>query len=172
MISLRLTRVGKKKRPLYRLIAIPKHKDPWSKCLEYLGIIDPRTKERTLKTDRIKYWLSVGAQPSDTVHNLLVDEKVIEGKKTSVTSLSKKRTAKITEAEKAAVEKKAADEAKKVKAAEEAEAAKVAEAEAAKVAAEEAEAAKVAEAEATPLEEAPAETEAPAEEVPTEPIAE
>ena len=95
MISLRLTRVGKKKSPLYRLIAVPKEKDPWGKNLEILGTLNPRTKERTLKIDRIKHWLSVGAMPSGTVHNLLVSEGLLEGKKVSVTHLSKKRRGKM-----------------------------------------------------------------------------
>jgi len=48
--------------------------------VEVLGFLNPLTKEKQLKTERIKYWLSVGAQPSDTIHNLLVSEKIIEGK--------------------------------------------------------------------------------------------
>ena len=49
--------------------------------MEVVGFFNPLTKEKKLKADRIKYWLSVGAQPSDTVHNLLVGEKIIKGKK-------------------------------------------------------------------------------------------
>ena len=52
--------------------------------MEELGTYDPVKKRKALKPDRIKYWLSVGAQPSDTVHNLLVSEKIIEGKKIDV----------------------------------------------------------------------------------------
>lgn len=173
MISLRLTRVGKKKRPLYRLIAIPKHKDPWSKCLEYLGIVDPRTKENTLNADRIKHWLSVGAQPSDTVHNLLIDEKIIDGEKANVTSITKKRRGKMEANVKIEADKKiATEEAAKAKIEKE-----KAEAEAAKVAQAEAEAAaKMAEAEipTAPIEEVPTEAspaEAPVEEAKTEPTA-
>ncbi|HBL39586.1 TPA: 30S ribosomal protein S16 [Candidatus Uhrbacteria bacterium] len=97
MISLRFTRVGKKKSPLYRLIAVPKHRDPWGKNLEILGTFNPRTKEHALKAERIKHWLSVGAQPSNTVHNLLVSEGLLEGKKVSVTHISHKRRDKIAE---------------------------------------------------------------------------
>ena len=49
--------------------------------METVGSWNPLTKEKVLKTERIKYWLSVGAQPSPTVFNLLVSEKIIEGKK-------------------------------------------------------------------------------------------
>lgn len=134
MVSLRLTRVGKKKRPVYRLIAVPKHNDPWGKSLEILGNIDPRTKVRTLNSERIAYWLSVGAQPSSTVHNILVDEGLIKDKKVAVTRLTTKRRGKIEDAVKAEAEKKAAEaEAAKAKAE-----AEKAEAEAAAKAAEEA----------------------------------
>jgi len=108
MMTLRLTRIGKKKRPLFRLIAIDKARDPWAIAKEILGTINPRTKERALKTDRIQHWLSVGAQPSDTVRNLLIDEKILEGKKASVTTLSKKRQATIAEKANAEKEKEAA----------------------------------------------------------------
>ncbi len=105
MISLRLTRVGKKKQPIFRLIAIDKKKDPWAPHLEILGLIDPRKKTRELNAERIKYWLGVGAQPSETVHNLLVSEKILEAKKKNITHISGKRkaaTAKATATAKAA----------------------------------------------------------------------
>lgn len=161
MISLRLTRVGKKKYPLYRLIAVPKHNDPWGKSLEILGNIDPRTKVRTLNTERIAYWLSVGAQPSDTVHNILVDEGLLKDKKVGVTRLTKKHRGKIEDAIKAEADKKAAAaEAAKAKAE-----AEKAEAEAAAKAAEEA-----ASAPAETPEAAPETTPATPEEVPTETV--
>ena len=49
--------------------------------MEEVGFYNPLTKQRILKGDRVKYWISVGAQPSDTVHNMLVTEKVLEGAK-------------------------------------------------------------------------------------------
>ncbi len=51
---------------------------------EMLGSYDPRTDRIDLKADRIKYWISVGTTVSDTVHNLLVSQKIIEGKKINV----------------------------------------------------------------------------------------
>ncbi|MEA3272873.1 MAG: 30S ribosomal protein S16, partial [Patescibacteria group bacterium] len=92
MLSIRLSRVGKKKQPSYRIIVLDKRKDPWGDYLENLGFYNPRVKpkEIKLKEERIKYWLSVGAQPSATVHNLLVDAKIIEGKKMKATIIKKK----------------------------------------------------------------------------------
>ena len=102
MLVIRYTRVGKTKEPYYRLIVSDKRKDPWGKYLELLGTYNPRTKETKLKADRVKYWLSVGAQASDTVHNLLLKEKIIEGKFKKKIGISKTRKAKIeAEAKKA-----------------------------------------------------------------------
>ena len=47
--------------------------------MEEVGFYNPLTKQKALKGERIKYWLSVGASPSDTVYNLLVTEKIISG---------------------------------------------------------------------------------------------
>jgi small subunit ribosomal protein S16 len=83
MLVIRLSRVGKKKQPSYRLVVQDKRKDPWGKSFEIVGTYNPRTNPKTiiLKEDRIKEWLSKGAQPSATVNNLLVDAKIIAGEK-------------------------------------------------------------------------------------------
>lgn len=83
MVVLRLSRVGKKSHPTFRIIASDKHKDTVGSYLELLGSYDPHaTPTRIeLKADRVKYWLSVGAQPSDTVHNLLVEKGLIDSAK-------------------------------------------------------------------------------------------
>ena len=80
---IRLARKGKTKQPTYRLIISEKTKDTFGSFLEDLGFYNPRTNPPTinLKAERIKYWLSRGAQASPTVHNFLIDQKVIEGKK-------------------------------------------------------------------------------------------
>lgn len=51
---------------------------------EVLGSYDPRIDRTDLKADRIKHWLSMGATVSDTVHNILINQKIIEGKKINV----------------------------------------------------------------------------------------
>lgn len=88
MLAIRLTRVGKKKQPTFRLVVQDKQKDPWGKAVEIVGNYNARTSPKTvaLKADRIKYWMSMGAQPSPSVHNILVDAKVIEGEKVKASS--------------------------------------------------------------------------------------
>ncbi|HNP75581.1 MAG TPA: 30S ribosomal protein S16 [bacterium] len=81
MLSIRFSRKGKKKYPIYRLIITEKQKDPFGDYLENLGTYNPHTKEVQLKVERIKYWLSQGAQATATVHNLLVGQKVIAAEK-------------------------------------------------------------------------------------------
>lgn len=155
--------MGSKKRPVYRIVVMPKHRDPWADSNEILGHYNPRSnpKEIVIKADRVKYWISQGAQPSNSVWNLLVDQKIVEGEKRGSTHISKKRAAKIEEKAAAAKEK---EEAAKAKAEEE----KAAAAEAAKAEAEAAKAEAEAPAEEAPAEEPAAEAEAPAEEAPAE----
>jgi small subunit ribosomal protein S16 len=83
MLSIRLSRVGKTKEPSYRLIVLDKRKDPWGDYLENLGTVNRRGKEKSYKldADRIKYWISKGAQPSNPVWNMLVDQKIVVGSK-------------------------------------------------------------------------------------------
>ena len=103
MLTIRLSRVGKKKQPMYRLIVSEKSKDPWGTFLENLGTYNTLTHPATsnFKVDRIKYWLGKGAQTSDTVWNLFVDQKLVEGAKRLKVKLSKKRKEKLAK-EKAA----------------------------------------------------------------------
>lgn len=61
--------------------------------MEEVGFWNPLKKEKVLKQERIKYWISVGAQPSNTIHNLLVSEKIIEGKKIDVHKKPKAKAA-------------------------------------------------------------------------------
>jgi small subunit ribosomal protein S16 len=96
MLTIRLTRVGKKKDASFRVIVIDsKRKVKAGNYLEMLGSYDPRVDKVELKADRITHWIKEGAKPSDTVHNLLVSSKIIEGKKINV--LPKKVLAKAEE---------------------------------------------------------------------------
>lgn len=54
------------------------------RVVENIGFYNPITKEKEINTERASYWMSVGAQPSDTVHNMLVSAGVIDGKKKNV----------------------------------------------------------------------------------------
>ncbi len=100
MNSIRLSRVGRKNAPQFRVVVTPKHKDPWGKALEIVGQYNPRMNPPQIKLDaeRIKAWIAQGAEVSDTVWNLLVDAKIVSGKKVGVTSISKKRATKIADA--------------------------------------------------------------------------
>lgn len=72
-VRLRLRRMGRKKKPFYRIVAIDQRKRRDGKYLENLGYYNPVVEpaEVSLKSDRALYWLGVGAQPSDTVRSLL-----------------------------------------------------------------------------------------------------
>jgi small subunit ribosomal protein S16 len=85
MLTIRLTRVGKKNDPSFRVIVVDSHKKPKTgSYLEMVGSYDPRINRIDLKGERITYWMSMGATVSDTVHNLLVTKKIIDGPKINV----------------------------------------------------------------------------------------
>lgn len=85
MLAIRFLRVGKKNQPFFQIVVTEKSRGPKSKrFIEKLGFYNPLTKERRVLTERVKYWLSVGAKPSDTVWNLLVKEGVVKAKKIPV----------------------------------------------------------------------------------------
>lgn len=92
MLVIRFLRTGKKNQPSFKIVVAEKTKSSTSgRFIEEVGFYNPLTKEKVLRQDRIKYWISVGANPSETVHNLLVSEKIIEGKKIDVHSKPKKK---------------------------------------------------------------------------------
>lgn len=73
MVRLRMTRLGAKKRPFYRIVAADSRSPRDGRFIEQLGHYDPMKKPSDLKLDleRVDHWLSVGAQPSETVSSLI-----------------------------------------------------------------------------------------------------
>lgn len=91
MLTIRLQRVGKRNNPAFRVVLMDARRSPKSgDFLEILGSYNPQHDgSLSIKKEQISHWLSKGAQPSDTVHNLLVREKVIDAPKRNVVAPSK-----------------------------------------------------------------------------------
>lgn len=162
MLKIRMSRGGAKKRPFYKIVIADSRRPRDGKFIEKVGFFNPLLpkdkKERlNLDTDRIKYWLSQGAQPSDRVARFLGQENIIP------MPAQKNNPIKAKPKKKAQEKLKAAEEAKK--AAEAAAAAPAAESPAAEEtpAVEEAPAEQAPVAESDPAEQAPAAEEAPEE---------
>ncbi|HEX2330278.1 MAG TPA: 30S ribosomal protein S16 [Candidatus Angelobacter sp.] len=70
---IRLARIGARKQPYYRVVVIDKERARNGRSVEVVGLYNPRTNPATvnLKRDRIDYWVSKGAQLSDTVNRIL-----------------------------------------------------------------------------------------------------
>lgn len=90
MLAIKLRPVGKKKQISYRVVVMEKKSKLQGKFIEDLGWYNPHTNTCSLKQDRIMYWMHAGALPTDTVHNILIKEKVHEGAKIPKHSVSKK----------------------------------------------------------------------------------
>ncbi len=92
MLMIRLQRVGRKHETAFRIVVVDSRRGPKSgRALEVLGSYDPRRGKPTIKVERVKHWLSMGAQASGTVHNLLVDAKTLPAKTKKVNVLPKKK---------------------------------------------------------------------------------
>jgi ribosomal protein S16 len=78
VLTIRLARIGKKKKPFYRVVVIERTRPRNGRVKELVGTYDPLKKPAEIKLDseRIKYWLGVGAQPSDTVRSFLKLQKI------------------------------------------------------------------------------------------------
>ena len=82
MVKLRLTRIGAKGKPCYRIVAVDSRKARDGMYIEQVGYFDPMTNPETIKVDAdlAKKWIANGAQPTDTVRVLLKKANVFEEK--------------------------------------------------------------------------------------------
>ena len=76
-VSIRLRREGTKNRPYYKVVVADSRSPRDGKFIEIIGAYDPKVKghNSTLNIDRVEYWMSKGAQPSDTVRSLIKKNK-------------------------------------------------------------------------------------------------
>ena len=172
MLTIRLARSGAKKRPFYHISVADSRMPRDGRFVERVGYYNPIASGQEVRlevdVERIDYWISKGAQPSERVLNLLkqntetpeqTEKRLAAKEEKRIKKLALKvaeKEAEAAPAEEAPAEEAPAEEAPVEEAAEEA------------APAEEAEAAPTEEAEATPAEEAPVEEAAPAEEAPAE----
>ena len=79
-VKLRLKRMGSKKKPVYRIVAIDSHTKRDGEYIELVGTYNPLTEPKTVKIDETiaLKWLSNGAIPSDTVRNLLSEAGIMK----------------------------------------------------------------------------------------------
>lgn len=106
MLKIRLTRRGKRNKAFFRLVVAEQASPIKGRFLEVLGFLNPHTKEKNIKAERVKYWIGKGAQCSDTAHNLLVKEGVVEGPKRAVKMKKKEESAEKTEERKEEISEK------------------------------------------------------------------
>lgn len=82
MLMMRLQRVGRKNNPAYRVVVVDKRASTKSnKTIDLIGNYNPKLGQITINGEKAKQWLAQGVQASDTVHNMLISQKIIEGKK-------------------------------------------------------------------------------------------
>ena len=80
MVAMRLTRIGSKKRPYYRIVVIEKRKARGGRFLEVLGQYNPLAQPAKIEvnSERAQYWLAKGAEPSETVRSILRKKEIVK----------------------------------------------------------------------------------------------
>lgn len=85
MLKIRLQRVGRKNDPSFRIVVIDSRRGPQSgNFIKVLGSYNARRDALQIKADAVKHWLGQGAKTSGSLHNLLLKQKIIAGKKINV----------------------------------------------------------------------------------------
>lgn len=116
---IRMQRIGRRNDPAFRILVLEKTSSPKAGTYtDLLGTYNPKTKALTLAEDRLKEWMAKGAQLSDSLSNLLITKKVIQGTKTA--SVVSKKNLEKNVAKKAEEAAAAAEAAAKAEAAAEA----------------------------------------------------
>jgi small subunit ribosomal protein S16 len=80
LVAMRLARIGSKKRPYYRIVVIDKRRARNGRFLEVIGQYNPisSTTQIVINPERAQYWLSKGAEPSETVRSLLRKKEIVK----------------------------------------------------------------------------------------------
>ena len=80
MVTMRLARIGSKKRPFYRIVVIEKRRARNGRFLEVLGQYNPiaNPTQIVINSERAQYWLSKGAEPSETVRSILRKKEIVK----------------------------------------------------------------------------------------------
>jgi small subunit ribosomal protein S16 len=85
MLMIRFQRIGRTNDPAFRIVLLEKERAAKDgNITEQLGTYNPRSKALTLDAVRVKEWIAKGAQPTDSIRNLLITKGIIEGKKVNV----------------------------------------------------------------------------------------
>ncbi len=92
MLTIRLRRIGKKNRPSFRIVVADSRVSASAgKACDEIGFVDRINKKIDLNKEKAAHWLSKGAQPSLSVRNIFIDQKVLEGKKIAAHAQPKKK---------------------------------------------------------------------------------
>lgn len=123
MLMIKMAKVGKTNKKVFRIIISEKARDPYGRALEILGSYDPYDKKLDVKADRVKHWISQGAQMTASINNLFIDNKIIDGgkvknskpgtpNKRKTEKVQKEKDKELAKAKEVEDAKKAAEEAK------------------------------------------------------------
>ncbi|MBI4159625.1 30S ribosomal protein S16 [Candidatus Wolfebacteria bacterium] len=94
MLAIKFRRIGRKHQPAFRIVVAEKRSKLRGRFVEDLGWMNPLLHKFEVKKDRAAHWLTIGAQPTASVHNLFVRAGVVSGPKKAVHKINKQSTTK------------------------------------------------------------------------------
>jgi small subunit ribosomal protein S16 len=87
MLMIRFQRIGRTNDAAFRIAVLEKERSGKSgRVTDLVGTYNPRSKALTINAEKVKQWIAQGAQPTGSVHNLLIAKGILEGKKVNVVS--------------------------------------------------------------------------------------
>lgn len=93
MVKIRLTRIGKKKQPTYRIVVADSRSPRNGRIIENIGFYNPRVENSSMfvKQDKLSDWMGKGAQPTDSVRRILVKMGIMQPETPTVKTAGKKK---------------------------------------------------------------------------------
>ncbi len=108
MLVIRFSRVGKRNKPQFKIVIQEHTKAPTGRHIEIVGSYDPHLKAVQIDKEKVEKWISQGAQPSPSVHNILVSQGIIDAPKKKIKLSPKKQKGEETQEDEKASEKEEA----------------------------------------------------------------
>lgn len=98
MLAIKLQRIGKRHQPSYRVVVAEKRSKLQGPAVEDIGSYNPFTKALQVKRERVAHWLTTGAQPTVTVHNLFVKHSLLEAPRIKIRIRKTKKSGEVSPA--------------------------------------------------------------------------
>lgn len=93
MLAIKFRKTGKKHQSYFRVVVMEKKSKLMGRYIDNLGWVNPHSNELKIDKEKVLHWIKNGAKPTESVHNILIKNDILKGKKISVHKIAKKKEA-------------------------------------------------------------------------------